>query len=251
MNALFRLESLAQRSRFRDRPVGEKLLFSMGGLLLALLMPPFSFAPPLIFIMALYLLFSGLALRELLGLMMIPAVFLVLTILPLMVEWDLSGDGGIRFSPAGFQSAAEAVLRSMGALMSVFSLTATTPLTRLFPLLHKIGVPDTLMEMTYFTYRMIQLFMDAMLSMARSQRARGGERSFRRRFRSRVLLAQRLSDRVRERVLRMERGLFSRGYAGHLGFVPPPTARSTPAGYLRTLVHLGVPVVVSVFVTLR
>lgn len=249
MNALFRMESLAQRSRFRDDPVGEKLFFSMGGLILVLLMPPRSFAPLLFFIMAFYLLRSGVLLRELLGLLLIPAAFLLLTIFPLMLEWDITGGGGLRFSPVGFDHAVDAVLHSMGALMSVYALTATTPLPRFFPILHRVGIPDMLMELTYFTYRMIQLFMEATLSMARSERARGGERNFRNRFRSRVLLLQRLNERVRERVLRMERGLFSRGYAGELRFLPPELGRSTLAGYLRGLLMLGVPMALSIVIS--
>lgn len=258
MNPLFRLDILSEKSRYRDHPVGEKLLFSLGTLFLALIIRPVPFAILVSLAMMLFLIRSGVGLQDLAALLLLPSVFLLSALTPLFFELEpettavregfFFSAAGFRFSPAGMHRAVEALLRAMAALLSIYSLTATTPMPRILAALRSLGMPEILLDILYFSHRMIHLFMDSARVIARAQSARGGDRSFRVRFRSRVVLLHRLYDRVRERVHRMEMALLSRGYNGELRFLSPPSARSTLQGLVQVILIQALLVTVSLLI---
>lgn len=253
MNPLFHLDILSEKSRYRGHPTGEKLLFSLGTLCLTLIMKPFPFALLASISLILFLLRSGVRPADLALLLVVPAAFLFSAMLPLLIELDASpliaqhslDSIHLRLSTTGMHLASETALRSMTALLCIYALTATTPMPRILSALRGRWMPETLLDVLYFSHRMIHIFMGTAHVVVRAQKARGGERNFRVRFRSRVILWHRLYDRVRDRVLRMERGLLSRGYRGELRFLSLQGNPSTAGGMLQILLFQAVLVAIS------
>lgn len=216
------IDHYAWTNRWRDRHPAEKLLPAFGLLLLTLALPPLTTAP-LVLLLALMATVQGAGVpgRVFYKVMLVPATFLLAGAPFLAVSVDLADGLSLHFSPEGGQLALETTLRALAAISCLTFLTLTTPLADWVPLLRRIGVPASMVELILLMYRLIFVFAERVLTGQRAQAARLGYARLDRSLHSTALLAGNLFPRALDRARRLEIGLAARGYTGELRVLAP------------------------------
>lgn len=219
-------DRLAHVSRWRHTPLAEKVLFSLGLLALAMVLPPWPGAALVWAAASAAALVSGVGARSWLALLAGPAAFILTGAATLLVQ--VSGDG-IGLAADGGRAALGLMLRAMAAVSGLLLLTVTTPLAEIMGGLRRLGLPPELAEMALTTYRFIFILLDTARRMHASQMARLGGDGWGRRIRSLGLLVAALMPRAMDQARRLEVGLQARGYDGSLPTLshrhPPRPAR--------------------------
>jgi cobalt/nickel transport system permease protein len=185
---MYAIDRYAWTNRWYRHHPGERLLLAGGGLLLALALPPLTAGPLLCALMAgATVVGARVPARAFLGVMALPAGFLLTSAPFLALSLDLSDGVRLAYSPAGAAAALTVTLRSLGALSCLACLALTTPVAELVPWLRRVGVPAAVVEIALLIYRLIFIFM----------------------------------ERALERARRLEVGLAARGYVGELRVLTP------------------------------
>ncbi len=225
----------AWTNRWRSHHPGERLLLAGGGLLLALMLPPLGAGPLLVVVMAAATVAgAGVPMRAFMGVMAVPAGFLLAGAPFLALSLDLHDGVHLGWSAAGAVLALKVSLRALGATACLAFLALTTPAAELVPWLRRLGVPAVLVEIALLIYRLIFILMERAAAGQQAQAARLGYRDARRSLRSLAFLTATLFQRALERARRLEVGLAARGYAGELRVLAP--ARVLSPGRLETFV---------------
>lgn len=212
----------AWTNRWRAHHPGERLLLAGGGLLLALTLPPLTAGPLLVALMAAATVAgAGVPPRAFLGVMAVPAGFLLAGAPFLAVSLDLKDGVHLGWSATGAVLALSVSLRALGATACLAFLALTTPAAELVPWLRRLGVPAVLIEIALLIYRLIFILMERAAAGRQAQAARLGYRDARRGLRSLALLVATLLQRALERARRLEVGLAARGYTGELRVIGP------------------------------
>lgn len=206
-------DRLAHVSRWRRTPLAEKVLFSLGLLILAMVLPPWPGAALVAVAASAAALASGVGWRSWLGLLAGPMAFILTGAVTLLIQ--VSGDG-IALAADGGGAALGLVSRALAAVSALLLLTVTTPLAEVMQGLRRLGLPAELADMALTTYRFIFILLDTARRMHASQMARLGGDGWRRRIRSLGLLAAALMPRALDQARRLEIGLQARGYDGAL-----------------------------------
>jgi len=219
---MYAIDRHAWTNRWYRHHPGERLLLAGGGLLLALALPPLTAGPLLCALMAgATVVGARVPARAFLGVMALPAGFLLTSAPFLALSLDLSDGVRLAYSPAGAAAALTVTLRSLGALSCLACLALTTPVAELVPWLRRVGVPAAVVEIALLIYRLIFIFMERALAGQQAQAARQGYSTRRRSLRSLGLLVATLFQRALERARRLEVGLAARGYVGELRVLTP------------------------------
>ncbi len=112
---------------------------------------------------------GGLDIKKYINLISLPMSFLMLSCLVLLFEFNTVGNGVLNFKIFGYylvmtkatQIAASLVIsRSMGALVCLYAISVTTPMSDLIETLHKLRCPKILINLMYLIYRYAFLVMD-------------------------------------------------------------------------------------------
>jgi cobalt/nickel transport system permease protein len=233
------IDHYAWTNRWRDRHPLEKLAPAFGLLLLTLFLPPLTTGSLTLIGMALATrLGAGVPLRAFASVMAVPAAFLLTGGLFLAVSVDWMDGLKLAFSPEGARLALETTVRALAAVSCLAFLTLTTPLSDWAPLLRRLGVPASVVELMLLMYRLIFVFAERALTGRQAQAARLGYVRFDRAVYSTGLLAGNLFQRALDRAQRLERGLAARGYTGELRVLTPERPLSW-RGLLLALILVG------------
>lgn len=130
---------------------------------------------------------GGVSLQRYLRLLALPGSFLLLGALALVVDLGpVPGDVLALPVPGGFLSvtavgqhrAALVTLRAFGGVSWMYALALTTPMSRLLETLRGLGVPKTLVELMFLTYRYLFLLWELLEAMSQAAQCRLGWRNF-------------------------------------------------------------------------
>ncbi|MHB9144482.1 MAG: cobalt ECF transporter T component CbiQ [Symbiobacteriia bacterium] len=226
---MYLIDAHAYANRWRRRHPLEKLALSGGMLLLSLVLPPYPGAVVVFVVMALFtVLGAGIPSGFYVKLLLLPLGFALTSTAALAVSVAV-GPGTawhVAFSPAGARVAYDLLLRSLGAVSSLYFLALTTPMVDLLSILRRWGLPAFLLDVMLLTYRFLFVLTDIAGATRTAQASRLGYGSPRLAYRSLGLLVASLFGRVLDRARRLEYGLAARGYEGNLNVLPSEQALS-------------------------
>ncbi len=135
------------------------------------------------------------------------------------------GPWWVSLSPTGVTLALRAVLRGWATGVCLLFLLLTVPFTELLQVLRRWHLPVTLLDVLLLMYRFIFLALEELVQMQLAQRARGGDRTWRRQIESLGLLVSQLLVRSCQRYQRFCLGLAARGFNGSVQVETPATYR--------------------------
>jgi cobalt/nickel transport system permease protein len=227
------IDRIAHSSRWSQRPTGEKLLISLGGLVACLGGPPLIIGPIIL------VLYMGLALgsarilpKLYFSILLLPIGFLIASTPMLLISVDFSNGFTIGWRPDQIPVALALVARAAGATACLVLLALTTPVHAIVPVLRRLGLPAFLVEIILLTYRLIFVFAETAANGYQAQAARLGYSNWKQGLHSLGQLAAALFQRSMERAKHLEVGLSARGFEGNL---PVLSEDRNPASPIRCL----------------
>jgi cobalamin biosynthesis protein CbiM/cobalt ECF transporter T component CbiQ len=217
--ALNVLDATAHGNRIARTNALEKLAFAGGMLVLALVLPP---VPGDVLVIAVTvtatLLVARVPTRTYAKVLLVPGIFVLIGVLPLLVSLSFGGSWWIRIGvgAGGAGLAAGVALRAFAGLTSMLFLALSTPLPQILRGLRRLGVPAVVVEVSALVYRSIWTFVETAAATRRAQASRLGYRSFRSSYHSLGMLTASFFSRALQRARAMENGLAARNWHGDL-----------------------------------
>jgi cobalamin biosynthesis protein CbiM/cobalt ECF transporter T component CbiQ len=233
------IDSAAHGNRLARASAVEKMTFSAGLLLLALVLPP---VPGDLFVIAVAAIATLAVARIPLGVyarvMTIPLIFLLIGVVPLLFSLSLGGRWlvHIEAAPQGPVLALRVALRAAAGLTSLIFLALSTPLPQILLALRRMGMPAVVVEVAALVYRSIWTFVETVAATRRAQAARLGYRSWGSSYHSLGLLVASFFGRSLQRARAMENGLAARNWHGELRVLDEEAAVS--AGHVAAILGL-------------
>ncbi|GAK54735.1 cobalt ABC transporter, inner membrane subunit CbiQ [Candidatus Moduliflexus flocculans] len=221
------IDTLAYTNRLRAAHPGEKMLFALCTLFGALLTDSIGILGAIaIGMMLVTILKIGIAPRVYGKLLLIPATFIVMGAIPLLIETGhLSDAAVVSFNIAGywlyvtlasFQRCSVIILKSLASISCFYVLVLSTPVNDVLYLLGKIGVPALLVEMMSLVYRYLSVFVETVSQMYLAQKSRQGYSSFSKALKSLGILASTIFIRALLKSSAAYNALLARGYRGEI-----------------------------------
>jgi cobalamin biosynthesis protein CbiM/cobalt ECF transporter T component CbiQ len=238
------IDSAAHGNRLARVSAVEKMTFTAGLLLLALVLPPI---PGDLLVIAVAVAATLAVARVPFGVyakvMTIPLVFLVIGVVPLLFSLSLGGRWLLHLeaAPNGPQIALRVGLRAAAGLTSLIFLALSTPLPQILLALRRVGMPAVVVEVAALVYRSIWTFVETVAATRRAQAARLGYRSFRSSYHSLGMLVASLFGRSLQRARALENGLAARNWHGELRVLDEEA--SVSAGHVALIVALQAAIV--------
>ncbi|MHB9114840.1 MAG: cobalt ECF transporter T component CbiQ [Thermoleophilia bacterium] len=208
---------MAHSNRLARRSATEKMLFSLGMLVLAVALPPWPGAVlVLVTVLVALLGVARVALGAYLKLIAGPALFMAISALPLLFTLRFGRPGLIHMglSPDGPQLALGVTVRALAGVNCLFFLILTTPIPQILGVMHRCRVPAVVTEISMLVYRYTWVFVGTVAGIRRAQEARLGYASYSRSYRSLAMLTGALFGQALERGRALERGLDARNWQG-------------------------------------
>ncbi len=172
-----------------------------------------------------------------LKLMTLPAIFLTLGLLGVLVEWSSENETftwwinmfGFYFgvTPNGLNKSFHIGLNALAAVSCLYFLALTTPLGDLLRTFYQLKVPKLICELMSMMYRFIFLLIETAETIHTAQVSRLSNATIKSRYRSFSTLVFRMFVRSHHLASEQFTALESRGYQGELT-VLNPTTQSTP-----------------------
>ena len=224
---MFIIDKLAYTNRLRGTHPAEKMTFALLTLLSVLLTDSVWVLTAVLGIMVLFTLLKiGTPVHIYWKLLLIPAMFIVMGVIPIMVEVGTSDapawmsvryhEYGLRMTPDSVAQAGTLFLKSFASIACFYVLVLSTPVNDVLYLLGRLGVSGSLVEMMALVYRYIGTFMETVQNMYNSQRNRLGYDSFRKSMRSSGMLMSSVVVRSFVRSETAYNALLSRCYRGEI-----------------------------------
>lgn len=235
------LDDAAWDCPWRRRPVGEKVLLSIGLIVVALCTPAW---PGTLFVSVIALVailgFARIRPRVLWSAMSAPIVFLILGGVSVLISVGASPDpaamwwhGGIlAVGPASARQAANLVAHGLAGTLALMIMALTTPMVDLLTWMRRLHVPDPLLDIANLTYRLIFVLLDTVFTSHEAQKCRLGDaptgrfNGYRRRFENTAALIGSVGVRAWARANRLNAGLVNRGFEDSLLTLPIARAGS-------------------------
>jgi len=180
------IDYLAYSSRMRSWNPALKALLSLSTILLCLLLDnPHVSAAALFFMAFLAVAVGGIALREYIGTLTTPIVFILLSALAVAVEYSAKPAGEYRlFLGFGYlytsgpmlARSALLTLKVMACVSALNMLILATPFSELIAVLKKARVPRLIIDLMHMIYRFIFILLEVSHRMRASAEARLGYR---------------------------------------------------------------------------
>lgn len=224
------LDRLARASRWAGMNAALKTAGCCGLLALALCCrtpwPPLGlFAAAAAFCLA-----GGVGPRRYLGLLALPAAFLLLSAAALLWRWA-PAPGGLASVPffggwlvldAASQATARLVVaRALGALGCLYALSLSTPLPQVLAALRRAHLPGPVLDLAALVYRYIFLLLDTAARMRAAAASRLGYGGAGRSLRTTGCVYANLLGRGLARARVNQQALESRGWEGEIRFLTP------------------------------
>jgi cobalamin biosynthesis protein CbiM/cobalt ECF transporter T component CbiQ len=238
------IDRAAHANRLARVSAVEKMTFTAGLLVLALVLPP---VPGDLFVVAAAAV-ATLAVARVpwavyARVMTIPLIFLVIGVVPLLFSLSLGGHWllHVTAAPDGPELALRVGLRAAAGLSSLIFLALSTPLPQILLALRRMGVPSVVVEVAALVYRSIWTFAETVGATRRAQAARLGYRSFGSSYHSLGMLVASFVGRSLQRARAMEHGLAARNWHGELRVLDEEAAVS--AGHVALILCLQAAIV--------
>lgn len=220
------VDDAAWASAWRRRSPGDKLLLCGGLVVCALLLPAWPGSVLVGFAAV------GLALgparvpaRTFGRAVRLPLAFVTVGALTAVVTVD---GGGIGWTPDAAARAGSLAGHALAGSAAMLLLATTTPMSDLLPALHRLRVPEAVVEVASIVYRLLFVLLESLRTIREAQTARMGYSSLRRSYRSSGVLAAAVLTRSFDRARRMQEGLAGRGMESGLRVLPEvlPSSRA-------------------------
>lgn len=158
-------------------------------------------------------------LRNYLGMLSVPLVFILLSCVAIAVQIGFEGGVHLYFSRDSVMEAGNVALRTFGAVSMLYVLVLSTPVHEMVAVMRRLHVPKIMTELMTLIYRYIFLLMEAQQTMRYAAESRLGYCDFRTSCRtfgnsmsSLLVVSMRKASRYYDAML-------SRGYDGELLFL--------------------------------
>jgi cobalt/nickel transport system permease protein len=239
------LEDFAQTNGLRQINPWLKLFLGLSSILLCVSSPG-PFAPILVAVLlsAAILLLARIPAGVYARLLLIPVAF---TLMSVVVILFITGGGTVLFEVPGLPLAVTtggvnlAILllaRVAGGMCSLFFIALTTPMTEVFDILRRLGVPASLIDLAMLIYRFIFILIEEAGQIYRSQVMRLGYGRFRESVNSFGMLAGALFLRTWESGEALMLAMDARCYDGKFG-MPADTRPVSILSLTVVLVYLA------------
>lgn len=221
------IDTLAYTNRLRARHPGEKMLLTLVPLAGVLLTDSPWILALIILGMTLFTLVKiGITPHVYGKLLLIPSVFILMGVFPLLFETGQPtvppfisipiGGSRLCATSASIRRGGELVLKSLASISCFYGLVLSTPVNDVLYVLGRIGVPPLLVEMMSLIYRYISVFIQTAHQMYLAQKNRLGYGSFKKALVSLGMLASTVFVRVLLKSTLAYNALLSRGYRGEI-----------------------------------
>ena len=244
------LEDYAQTNNLRETSVELKLFIGLASILLCVSSPG-PVAPLLVAasMSAAVLALAKIPARFYAKLLLVPVSFAAMSIIVILF---ITGGGAVLLQVPGLPLAITAdganlalllLARVFGGMCSLYFIALTTPMTEIFDLLRRLGVPTVLIDLSMLTYRFIFILIEEAGQVYRSQVMRLGYGKFRESVRSFGMLAGALFIRTWESGEALVLAMDARCYDGRLGIpgdTRPISVLALAGGLLYLSAVLGV-----------
>jgi len=247
------LEDYAQTNNLRETSVELKLFIGLASILLCVSSPG-PVAPLLVAasMSAAVLALAKIPARFYAKLLLVPVSFAAMSIIVILF---ITGGGAVLLQVPGLPLAITAdganlalllLARVFGGMCSLYFIALTTPMTEIFDLLRRLGVPTVLIDLSMLTYRFIFILIEEAGQVYRSQVMRLGYGKFRESVRSFGMLAGALFIRTWESGEALVLAMDARCYDGRLG-IPGDTRPISVLALAGGLLYLSAVLGVSLF----
>lgn len=223
---MLHLDDIPYQSPLRSLDPGFKLFFSVGTMLLMIVLNQLWISAAVFVLMVALTLFWGKCnVRRYLALLSIPLLFIIVGVLTIMIDRSDEllvsfGFWGLGISAGGYATAIAIFGKSLAAVVSLYFLIINTPINDIIEVLRKLHVPNFLLELMILIYRFITLMVENAEQILTAQKCRLGYVDYRTSFQSLALLMARLFSVSYERGQRVMIAQESRNYDGDLVFYP-------------------------------
>lgn len=121
-----------------------------------------------------------------LRIMRIPALFIVLSIIAIAINFSRTETGlftltaggvNIFVTKKGIIDSIKIIIRAFGALGCMYGLALSTPMADIIDVLRKFRVPEVIIELMFLIYRFIFVLLDTVQNMTRAAISRNGYNS--------------------------------------------------------------------------
>lgn len=221
------IDKYAYRSKLKHTDPVQKVFFTLLTLAVCLWANHLIISTLIIFIMGGMTVFiGGTPLRFFMKLLLAPLSFLFIGVFTIAVNVSESKEGllvaisfadtWIGFSKMGLQDAFHLIMRSLGAVSCLYFLSLSTPMVDLLGALHRLRLPNVLVEIMGLIYRFIFVLLETSDTIYHAQSCRLGYSSLSTGYRSLGSLASMLFIRSYMRSDALYTALEARGYEGEL-----------------------------------
>ncbi|MDQ1288931.1 MAG: cobalt/nickel transport system permease protein [Actinomycetota bacterium] len=243
------IDVAAWSSRWRTRSPGDKLLLAGGGVVVALVLPPW---PAGVLVtagsVALAVGPAGVDPRVLARAARAACAFIALGAVSLAVTWQ-PGRGFV-VTGDGVAAAAGTTVHAVAGTSAMLLLATTTPVSDLLHWMRSRGVPEVVVDVAGLVYRLLFVLLRTAEAVRAAQAARLGYSSPAATMRSAAGLAAAVLTRAWSRARSLEEGLAGRGFDGPLRVVAADRP-SSPRFVAASLSGLALVVALSAVVVLR
>lgn len=116
---------------------------------------------------------------EYLSFMCIPLVFLIMTSIAIMLDFNFSGGFSVKILPENIYRAMHISSKAIGAVSAMYMMSLSTPVTEIIAVLGKLKLPFIIIELMNLIYKYIFVLLDSQAKMKNSAAARLGYCNFR------------------------------------------------------------------------
>lgn len=245
---MIHIDHYAYLSRLKNIDPGQKLLFTMGALLLCILFNTPWVSVSVLIIMAVFTVrFGGIPWSFFQRLMLLPVSFLIIGVLTILINLHKAPEGLLLAMPLGGQwlgisSASLALagnlfLKALGATACLYALSLTTPMVALLSSLRRLGLPVLITDLMSLIYRFIFVLLETSAAIMTAQHARLGYGSAGAAYHSFGTMLTMLLVRALKRSDELYTALESRGYQGELAVLEEEYTRSNGFTAATVLFH--------------
>lgn len=249
------IDQYAYHNRFSDIHAFDKVTFSLFMLLFSLFARDMKVSFTVFLISSIMILLARIPIKYYIKLLVLPITFILLGLIPLMVNFSLNAIPGseiifaismgklfIYVDMSSVRAAFQLFMVSIGSISCLYLLILTTPLVEILYLLKKWRISPLFIEIIAITYRFLFTLIETVAEIYHSQSSRLGYTSFRTGLTSLGYLTTALFLKSLQKATKLHQAVESRG--GYGEFI------GSEREYSLSLLNLGVFMIVLLLLVL-
>lgn len=218
---MYFVDHLAYCSPLRKMNPNQKLIFSIANMVMVLLATGYILPVAVILLMTLITITKGkISVKNFGKILLLPALFLIMGIIPVMVGLEIEAGLKIYLTWEGFYRGIFLAVRALAAIICLYFFILTTPMVDTLQLLKKYRCPALIRELMFLIYRFIMILTEITMKIFLAQRCRGGYNTIRNSRQSLSRLVSSLFLGLYQRSEESQQGLVARGYNGEIDLLP-------------------------------